>query len=100
MSYHKFSNVCQLFNGDLMGKMMTGIDDETWASRPCNCNWSSKINGACMYEGKCKESVVVSFTCLENTDKCHSQKTPEQVPVQVAEDFNVLPQVFERMSTF
>jgi hypothetical protein len=37
---------------------------------------------------------------LENTDKCHSQKTLEQVPVQVAKDINVLPQIFEREAAF
>jgi len=41
-----------------------------------------------------------SITLLENTDKCHSQKTSEQVPVQVAKDINVLPQIFEREAAF
>ena len=59
MSYHTFSNVRQIFNGDLMGKMMTGIDDKTWASRPCNYNPSSRVNDACMYGGKCMERKVV-----------------------------------------
>ena len=41
-----------------------------------------------------------SITLLENTDKWHSQKTLEQVPVQVTKDIDVLPQIFECEAAF
>ena len=41
-----------------------------------------------------------SITLLEDTNQHHSQKTLEQVPVQVAKDINVLPQIFEREADF
>ena len=59
MSFHIFSNVGKFLNGDLTGKLVEDIDDSTWTNRPCSCNRPNRINGLCVYGGRCRRSVVV-----------------------------------------
>ena len=66
MSYHKFSNVREIFQGDLTSKIMEGIQSRDFINRSCNCNKKTKVNGICPYNGKCRHSMVVyTLTCKE-----------------------------------
>ena len=62
MSYHKFSNLREIFNGDLTGKLLKGITSRDYMDRPCNCQSQSKVNGKCMYGPNCRKSIVV-YNC-------------------------------------
>ena len=61
MSYHKFSSMEYLFNGDLKRKLIPveGIEDYTWANRLYNCNHSKIINDLCMYGGNFRRIMVM-----------------------------------------
>ena len=61
MSHHRFPNIGQMFRGDLLRKVMAGIDDVAKRDRPCNCNRRAKreSDGTCMYRGRCREAVVI-----------------------------------------
>ena len=60
MSYHKFSNLGQILQGDLTGKQMDGITSKDFEPIECNCHNSAKWdNGVCAYNGECRSSVVV-----------------------------------------
>jgi hypothetical protein len=64
MSYHKFSNLREIFQGDLNRKLMDGIISRDFIDRPCNCNCASKIDGKCAYNGECRKMCVVyKATC-------------------------------------
>lgn len=66
MSYHKFSNLREIFQGDLSTKIMEGIGSRDFINRSCNCNKSTLINGLCPFKGKCRHSMVVySLKCKE-----------------------------------
>jgi hypothetical protein len=43
MSYHRFSNLGQAFQGDLDGKLIKNIRSEDYADLECNCNITSKV---------------------------------------------------------
>lgn len=45
MSYHKFSNLREIFQGDLSRKIMENIHSRDFINRTCNCNKNTKING-------------------------------------------------------
>ena len=62
MSYHKFSNLREIFNGDLTGKLLKGITSRDYMDRPCNCQSQSKVNGKCMYGPNFRKSIVV-YNC-------------------------------------
>jgi hypothetical protein len=64
MSYHKFSNLREIFQGDLNWKLMDGIISCNFMDQPCNCNCASKIDGKCAYNGECRKMCVVyKATC-------------------------------------
>jgi hypothetical protein len=64
MSYHKFSNLREIFQGDLNRKLMDGIISCDFMDQPCNCNRASKIDGKCAYNGECRKMCVVyKATC-------------------------------------
>jgi len=63
MSYHKFSNVRETFQGDAVAKMMKGITSRDFQDLPCNCQERSRMEGACESNSCMKCCVVYSATC-------------------------------------
>ena len=64
MSYHKFPNLREILQGDLNGKILKGIGSRDFEPLPCNCSAPSKHNGICIFNGKCRHSIVVyKATC-------------------------------------
>jgi len=64
MSYHKFSNLRGIFQGDLSRKLSKGIKSRDFMDEKCNCNAKSKVDGLCMWRGRCRNKVVVyQVTC-------------------------------------
>ena len=45
MSYHKFSNLREIFQGDLNQKLMDGIISHDFMDQPFNCNRALKLMG-------------------------------------------------------
>ncbi len=58
MSYHHFSNMRELFQGDLNTKLNRNIISKDFQNLPCNC----RNKQACPYAGKCRHSIVVYAT--------------------------------------
>jgi len=50
MSYHRFSNMRELFQGNLNTKLNRNIISKDFQNLPCNC----RNKQACPYSGKCK----------------------------------------------
>jgi len=59
MCYTKFSNLHEIFQGDLGQKLMKDVVSRDFMDLPCNCNATSKIDGKCMYKGECRKMCVV-----------------------------------------
>ena len=59
MSYHRFNNLAELLNGDLATKTGQGIFSKDLMDRECNCSLPSKVNGKCVYEGKCRSKCII-----------------------------------------
>jgi len=76
MSYHKFTNLGEQFNGDLTGKVMDGVNDFDLRDRPCGCHRSSKrADGRCFYDGNCRRSMVVYKLRCKCCDSSYFGKT-------------------------
>ena len=77
MSYHRFNNLAELLNGDLAAKIGRGIFSKDLMDRECNCSIPSKVNGKCVYKGKCRSKCIIyqveCFMCetiyIGNTQK-------------------------------
>ncbi len=74
MSYHKFSNLREIFQGDLNQKLMDGIISHDFMDRPCNCNCASKIDGKCAYNGECRKMCVIYKATCKICDKSYIGK--------------------------
>ena len=59
MSYHRFSNLRDIFQSDLNQKIMDGIFSWDFMDLPCNCNKATKMHGRCVYNGNCRKMCVV-----------------------------------------
>ena len=66
MSYHKFSNLRELFQGDLNNELMEGITSKDFVDLKCNCTWATTMDGKCIYGGNCRKSIIIyEATCTK-----------------------------------
>ena len=64
MSHHKFTNLGEIFQGDLNDKIMEGITSRDFMDSECNCMNSTKVNGSCMCNGNCRKLMAMhKATC-------------------------------------
>ena len=59
MSYHRYNNLAELLNGELTPKIGRVIFSKDLMDRECNCSLPSKVNGKCVYEGKCRSKCII-----------------------------------------
>ena len=75
MSYHRFSNLRELFQGDLNTKLNRNVISKDFQILPCNC----RNKKACPYGGKCRHSIVVYQTTCLQTNKRYIGNTQQHV---------------------
>ncbi len=67
MTTHRFSNLSEIFSGDLSAKLVKNVDSLDHLCRPCNCSAPSRINGECAYNGKCRQvGIIYEVKCKKN----------------------------------
>ena len=88
MSYHKFSNLREILNGDLSNKLMEGIESQDYITRDCNCNVRTKINGECIYKSKCRQSIVVYKATCKCCGKFYIGNTQNKVKDRIYAHLN------------
>jgi hypothetical protein len=64
MSYHRFSNLRELFQGHL-SKVLLNVDSEHLRDRPCNCPG----RGSCRYNNICRKALLVYKVTIPQTGK-------------------------------
>ena len=57
MSYHRFTNLREIFNGDMMTKLNADIVSLDFTTRECNCQ--TKATTGCNYNNHCRQPIVV-----------------------------------------
>ena len=45
MSYHRFPNLGEVLQGDMIGKLRKGIGSKDFLDRECNCSSTTKVKG-------------------------------------------------------
>ena len=61
MSYHQFSNMRELFQGDLLQKVMSDVGSKDFWNEPCNCS-----GPVCRFGDVCRNRMVVYKATLES----------------------------------
>ena len=83
MSYHRFTNLSQAFQGDLCSKLNANVGSEDFADLPCNCNRSSKVNGECAYGGECRKSIVIYKAECKSCKMCYLGNTQQKLKLRI-----------------
>jgi hypothetical protein len=79
ISYHRFSNLRELFQSDLNTKLNNAVISKDFQNLPCNC----RNKQMCPYEGKCHHLIVVyQATCLK-TNKRYIGNTQQHVKTRM-----------------
>ena len=82
MSYHRFCNLRELFQGDLSTKINLGITCKDFKTEPCNCI-SRKTKG-CSYGDVCRQSIVVYKVECKTTGMIYIGNTQQKIQDQDA----------------
>ena len=83
MSYHRFTNLAQAFQGDLTTKLVKNVKSLDFDDEPCNCNRASKINGECAYGGDCRKSIVIYKAECKDCNMAYLGNTQQKLKLPI-----------------
>jgi len=72
---HRFTDLREIFQGDLFGKLTAGAPSQDFESLPCNCRTGG--NGVCGHNNMCMNSTSVHKVKCNNTGKVHMGNTQQ-----------------------
>ena len=90
MSYHMYINLAELLNGDLAAKTRREIFSKDLMDRECNCYLPSKVNGKCVYKGKCRHQCVIYEVKSSMCDAIYIGKTQQTLKKRMDGHFSNL----------
>ena len=73
MSYHRFPNLREIFNGDLNSKLNREIISRDYQNLPCNCR--NRLTTTCDYNNMCRDKLIV-YQVMD----CFSHKSTSDPP--------------------
>jgi hypothetical protein len=88
MSYHKFSNLREIFQGDLTRKLMDGVVSRDFRDLPCNCNKASKVDGKCAYNEECRKMCLVYRATCTICDQPYIGQTQQKLKERMGGHLN------------
>ena len=84
MSYHRFTNMREIFQGDLSSKLNDGLSSLDFECLKCNCNTNrGKKDGFCKYNNCCREQVVVYQAECQITGKRYIGNTQNHLKIRM-----------------
>ena len=83
MSYHRFTNLREIFQGDLTYKLTSGVTSKDFDTLECNCRMEQ-----CGYNNHCRKPIVVyKIECL-NTNKSYIGNTQQHFKNRMQQHFS------------
>jgi hypothetical protein len=86
MSYHRFTNLREIFQGDLSRKITEGVVSKDFETLSCNCRLGPGKD--CGYNNMCRKSIVVYKIICKNTDKIYIGNTQQYLKKRMQQHFN------------
>jgi hypothetical protein len=86
MSYHRFTNLREIFQGDLSKKLTLDIVSKDFETLSCNCRLGP--NKSCGYGNICRNSIVVYKVECVNTSKVYIGNTQQYFKKRMQQHFN------------
>ena len=85
MSYHRFTNLREIFQGDLSHKLTLDVESKDFQTLECNCRLGSEKK--CGYNNLCRRSIVVyKVECLR-TNKIYIGNTQQHFKTRMQQHF-------------
>jgi hypothetical protein len=99
--YSRHTNLREKLLGDLNRKLLHGIVDADYGTRPCNCPTRFKINGNCAYsngETTCRTAgIVYKISCKNESCKCfYIGKSQRYVKTRVQEHIGEVTKLYDK----
>ena len=95
MSYRRFTNLREIFQGDLAKKLMRGLRSANFATLQCNCQLGPNHQG-CGYNGHCRKRVIVYETKCNITGKVYIGNTSRHFKRRMQEHFDQVKRLREK----
>ena len=95
MSYHRYNNLAELLNGDLAAKIGRDIFSKDLMDREFNCSLPSKVNGECVYEGKCRSKCMIYYVKCSKCDDIYIGNTQQTFKKRMDGHFSYLQRLLK-----
>ena len=86
LSYHRFTNLREIFQGDLSRKLTVGLTSQDFEPLPYNCRTGG--NDACGYNNMCMNSTVAHKVKCKNTAKVCKGNNQQKLKAAAQQHFN------------
>jgi GIY-YIG catalytic domain len=86
MSYHRFTNLREIFQGDLSKNLPLNFVSKDFETLQCNCRLGSEKK--CGYNNICRKSIVVYKVICKNTSKTYIGNTQQHFKKRMQQHFN------------
>jgi hypothetical protein len=86
MSYHRFTNLREIFQGDLSKKLTLNVASQDFETLSCNCRLG--ISKACGYNNMCRKSIVVYKVECKASSKVYIGNTQQHFKKRMQQHFN------------
>ena len=87
MSYHKFSNLREILQGDLTSKLISPVQSLHFKDNPCNCKTETKADGECIYGGNCCKHMLIYKATCQCCGKYYIGNTQRKVKERMSDHF-------------
>ena len=84
MSYHKFSNLRETFQADLSTKLLADVKSVNYLPLKCNCRKPSKVDGKCLFKGKCLHKCLIYRVTCKKTGRVYIGSTQRELKERIA----------------
>jgi GIY-YIG catalytic domain len=86
MSYHRFTNLREIFQSDLSKKLTLDVGSKDFDTLSCNCRLGS--SKSCGYNNVCRKSIIVYKVECINTSKVYIGNTQQHFKRRMQQHFN------------
>ncbi len=86
MSYHRFNNLREIFQGDLTHKLNLDVESLDFQTRECNCR-PGKGEKKCGYNNICRNSIIIYKVECNNTKKVYIGNTQQHFKTRMQQHF-------------
>jgi hypothetical protein len=86
MSYHRFTNLREIFQGDLSKKLTLNVVSQDFETLKCNCRLGPSM--VCGYNNMCRKSIVVYKVECKTSSKVYIGNTQQHFKWRMQQHFN------------